>query len=279
MFIANYKYTTDLLQGNSNIPDFLVTTEQLVKSYVKDYQKSSKSSGLILAAGNVTWFSTDGFDNKEYRSLPMLTAEIVAARWANMLNANDWVSVDGSACVSGLIALKQARALLEELDEVYIINLDYGVSKAITELFKDLKVLTEDSLFKLGFGASIVKLVKEQTNVAITDINIKRVVSDNVMGVSKEGYKKVITNINVDYIKVHGTNTVENEIEEQTAISDLGLNQAQLRYKHKLGHTMGSCTLLEMCKAIEENQGSILHLTAGMGNMYGSFITNYVKCA
>ena len=277
MFIANYKYTTDLLKGNNSIPDFLVTTEQLVKSYVKDYQKSNKSSGLILAAGNVTWFSTDGFDNKQYRSLPMLTAEIVAARWANILNANDWVSVEGSACISGLIALKQAKTLLEELDEVYIINLDYGVSKAITELFKDIKVLTEDSLFKLGFGVSIIKLVKENTNISVSDINIKRVVSDNVMGVSKEGYKKVITNTDVDYIKIHGTNTVENEIEEQSAISDLGLKQPQLRYKHEIGHTMGSCTLLEMCKSIESNRGKILHLTAGMGNMYGSFITNYVE--
>jgi hypothetical protein len=277
MFIANYKYTTELLKGNNNIPDFLVTTEQLVKSYVKDYQKSSKSSGLILAAGNVTWFSTDGFDNKEYRSLPMLTAEIVAARWANILNANDWVSVEGSACISGLIALKQAKALLEELDEVYIINLDYGVSKAITELFKDLKVLSEDSVFKLGFGVSIVKLVRKKTSIFVSDINIKRVISDNVMGVSKEGYKKIISNTNVDYIKVHGTNTVENEIEEQLALKELNLTQPQLRYKQNIGHTMGSCTLLEMCKVLDEVKSSVLHLTAGMGNMYGSFITNYVE--
>lgn len=283
MFIDGYAYSVESTKSTSSLPGFLVGTEAMLRKFKLTDTLSQGKVGLIIAAGNVTWFNTSTTD-ETFRSVPLLTSEIIGARWANMLGANDWVSVDGSACASMAVALKQAKWLLStELDTMYIVNVDNAEGVSLNQLFDELGVFTSTPEFFLKYACSVVKLTKEchNTSVAeISDINVSRYVSKNVLGVTKEGYMQVISPVKkryFDYIKPHGTNTQENEIAEQEAINSFGFTDVpQLRYKADIGHALGSATGLELCLTLGTQSGTGLHLSAGMGNMYGSFVTTHI---
>jgi hypothetical protein len=280
MYLNSYSYTLDLLESCTSASSLTYTVNKLVSNF--KYTPAGDRVGTLLASGNTTWTGTDdtylSSTRKESARVSfMQQAQIVAGKWAKQLNATDWLSTDGSACSSLIITLEWVKYLFEsgKLTDAIIINVDNGTAELVKQAFIQVGVLGK--AFDVGFGASIFHVSSKQTEASICKIsNIvnKYAIASTLIDVCEEGYSNVITKgLPIDYIKMHDTNTESNRV-ELVAINKAYPGCNTLSFKQEIGHTMGSSTGVELCLCLDRYpNSSILHLSAGMGGMYGSFFT------
>ena len=82
----------------------------------------------------------------------------------------------------------------------------------------------------------------------------------------------------IDFIKLHGSGTAQNNEAEQSAIDELfGKNLIKtIEYKSQIGHSQGCSTGVELCMLIDRfheetvYNRKILINASGLGNFYGS---------
>jgi 3-oxoacyl-(acyl-carrier-protein) synthase len=109
-------------------------------------------------------------------------------------------------------------------------------------------------------------------------VKVGRDSDKNTLGIKEtgEGYEKVIhkcNNIsNIDYINPHDTGTRDNEC-EKIVTDKLFPGVPLLSYKKRIGHTLGTSSNIELGMVIQEGyKGTILGLSAGMGNVFSATI-------
>jgi 3-oxoacyl-(acyl-carrier-protein) synthase len=293
-----------VIKNNKKVNMGLITeSEALINMVLKGHKDSIKNTfssgsknGLIFASGNTIWSGSDlklikkPKDYPPCRVLPMSMANILIGKVANSLGKFNHISTDSTACISGHMAIKMAKLLIDsgELDRVLIISADNGTSYDLIEFFTTAGACTtlategtEHESFRLGQGANFLVLenwdsIKETNNMPEAELLSVQVASENYtnpLGIdgSGEGYRRVISKSpsNQEYVKLHGTGTKDNEIEEKI-VNEYISDYIPLKYKDRIGHTLGSNSNIELCIAINENQGSILSLSAGMGNVFSA---------
>ena len=96
------------------------------------------------------------------------------------------------------------------------------------------------------------------------------------MSVTKEGYDKVISSLDVsgvDFVKMHGSGTERNTEMEIEAIRARGVDAKCVGYKQEIGHTQGASSIVEICMMLDrEKFTKSLVLASGLGGFYGGCI-------
>jgi len=275
--------------------------DMVLEPYMHDLKRTFSrgvKNGLIFAAGNTIWSGSDlrmmkkPDDYPPCRVLPMSISNILIGKVANAIGSFQHISTDSTACISGHMAMKMAKLLIDsgELDRVLIISADNGTSYDLVEFFTTAGACTtlktegtDKATFRLGQGANFLVLensesYKETSNMPSAELLSVEVASEhysNPLGMDEagEGYRRVISKYHkdVEYVKIHGTGTADNKIELEV-INEFLTDYKILKYKDRIGHTLGSNSNIEMCMAIESNAGVIMSISAGMGNVFSSVV-------
>ena len=146
----------------------------------------------------------------------------------------------------------------------------------------DLVDDTQELLFKqlcidlvCGDCISVTHLATEGM-ASIDDVVWKWNKDSSPMSVSKEGYDKVISSLDisdVDFVKMHGSGTERNTEMEIEAIRARGIDAKCVGYKQEIGHTQGCSTIVEVCMMLDrEKFTKSLVLASGLGGFYGGCI-------
>lgn len=283
-----------------------VLIDEVLKEHKSKLETTFKSgrNGFILSAGNTVW-SGAGIkiikrptDYPEMRVIPMGVCNIVAGKKANALGSFEHISTDSTSCISGSMALKMAKLLIDagELDRVIIVSADNGTSYALQEFFTTSKACTtiategtKDATFHLAQSANYIVIenaysLKETGNKPcgeLLDVFTCAEYYQNPLGITEDGdgYKKILEktiskNKDINTVKFHGTGTPDNAIEDVVVNKYLD-NYNSLKYKNKIGHSLGSNCNVELSLALRDaKKGKLLSLSAGMGNVFSGVLVD-----
>lgn len=277
-----------------------VLAEQLLQSpyegitpitAIQGLDSRHKSKGFILATGGTIWTgygaATGLIDEGEYpklKVLPMGMTQIYAGYLAGKLGNFNYVSTDATSCVSAHAALNQAYHFIQAglLDACVVLSVDSSTSPEFIKFFAENNLCDTDlniasARFHLGQGANITLIEKEPKNCRIELLNTTLYSEhySSPLGISPtgDGYREAIrqvmegTDISPDFIKTHSTYSEDNEVEAEV-VTELFGDIPTYDYKHRIGHTMGASTAVEMDIATRENSGTFISLGAGMGNVF-----------
>lgn len=181
----------------------------------------------------------------------------------------EYASINGNTCASSMYCLYEAKKLLDIYDKVVIVAMEMTEASQIL-LFEQLGVEVV-----CGDGLGILVLNKTHGVAKIDDVSWKWNNDRSPMSVSKEGYLKVLNELDlndVSVVKPHGTGTDRNDEAENEALLEVGLAAVETRYyKRDIGHTQGASTAVELGMLLDEikiNDKALL-LASGMGGFYG----------
>lgn len=194
-------------------------------------------------------------------------------RLAFVLGNIDHISFNSNTCASSMYALNEAKMLLNNgYDEVIIYGEEW-VEPIEIELFKQLGIS-----MPLGDAFAYIVLTNQKNDIEITNTSVAFSYDSHPMKFNSNGYQKVmgISPKNIDVYKPHFSGNSQSDDEEIDAMSRLGINyRSMVSYKHRIGHTQGVSTLIEMAIMIEENDfNTALIVASGMGGFYGSAVLN-----
>ena len=251
-------------------------------------------TGLILSAGNQCWSHDAARYPKREAALeyglrlPYVSmSQIYAGRLASRLGVSGHVSVDASACASGLKCLMDVAALIETygFERVIVVAADdavcniqlglfgeVGASITIAEEEAGLQPSAFDSVnrgFRLGQGAAVAVFdrVHDGLENPLAFLRGQFAASEalgNAVGQRPDGqgYADAIRGAmeaagarpsEITAIKTHGTGTGINDISEPNGIAAAGLGGfVATALKPRIGHTMGPSGLLETILLLEE---------------------------
>lgn len=260
--------------------------------------------GLILAAGGTRWtghLTTVKWSDQypTYRIPVMSENQVFAGYVANKIGAFEYISTDGTSCISGHSAWYTARNMMiaGALDSVVVISVDDGTSEDYLSIFGEFglsKLAHEEGnqdiiKFRLGQGCNISVFEtgysawsNEHKPIAkIIDMYVAAESHTTPLGISPsgQGYRRVIDRVctdNIDFVKTHSTFSADNKVEEEVIKEKFG-NIRTVDYKLRIGHTLGSSTAVETALAVQEEKGTFLSLGAGMGNVFSSAVVEIVK--
>ena len=182
----------------------------------------------------------------------------------------DYAEIDSNTCASSISALFKAKCLLEQGYTDIILYASDLVNPTEQLLFKQLGIE-----LKLGDAVTMMHITSEVTNMKITDVVFNFNLESSPMSVSKEGYLKVLNQLNlnnVSIVKTHGSGTDINTQAELGAVNEILPNIKTISYKQDIGHTQGASGLVELCKLIEEPElNKAIGLASGLGGFYGGY--------
>lgn len=256
-------------------------------------------AGLIIATGNTNWSGylsrirrTEAYPT--HKILPLGIGHIAVSGFAQQMGNFDYITTDSSSCISGHSAWHQAKLLIDsnKLDAVVVMATDNAISEEYLHMFADQGISRrqheEDNpdivKFRIGQGAHVgifesnASLFKSG-NVPVArihDVALAAEYSTNPLGINDtgQGYRAVMNAVNldaIDFVKLHGSHTADNAVEEQVVQELLG-EIRRVEYKLRIGHTMGASTAVETGLAIREEAGRFLSLGAGMGNVFSAAV-------
>jgi hypothetical protein len=242
-----------------------------VKTYLREVETSGKTA-LLYAAGPAIHHS-DG------RNIPDVTKDGMvvvksqlgynAYNVARLLNVDiDYMSINANTCASSMYSLYEAKQLLNNgYTDVVVFAIDI-VDDTQELLFKQLGI---DLV--CGDGVVAMHLTSNKTSVEIPEVVWKWNKDTSPMSVSKEGYLKVLNELDtkeIDLVKSHGSGTARNTDVELSAISESIGDAKVVEYKSKIGHTQGVSALIEICMLLDESDWKkSVCLASGLGGFYG----------
>lgn len=183
----------------------------------------------------------------------------------------DFMSINANTCASSMYSLYEAQRLIDEgYTDVIVFAIDV-VDDTQELLFKQLGV---DLV--CGDGIAVMHLTSASTTVKIPQVVWKWNKDTSPMAVSKEGYLKVLNELNVggvDVVKSHGSGTTRNTQVELAAIREVMVDVGVIEYKSQIGHTQGVSAVIELCKLLEDTEwNKAVCLASGLGGFYGGCI-------
>jgi hypothetical protein len=288
--------------GVRTIPEVLVRMllqDEDLKASVQEAMAKSKRTGFIFACGNVAWFGHapkvgDPKQLKLLSMLPMGGTQILGGYLANQLGEFDYISSDGTSCVSSMHALYTADLLLKvgKLDTVVIMSTDNALAPEYLRIFgengisKSLKEEDDPNCHKFhlsqGVNVTVVTSLPGPAKANLLGCAVTCEQHNTPLGIRPDGlgYTRAISEAledadlaanEIDFVKPHATNTADNAIESKV-IREIFGDIREVNYKEKIGHCMGVSGILETNLAIEENKGLFVSISAGMGNVFAAAV-------
>ena len=243
-------------------------------SYIKSIVPSSEKVAVLVAGGPAIHHS----DTRNVNNLAVEGSVVVRSQLGyNSYNIArlfdfdiDYLSINTNTCASSMYCLYEAKRLFQEgYTDVIIVAVDL-VDDTQELLFKQLGI---DLI--CGDCISVTHLANEGV-ASVDDVAWKWNKDSSPMSVSKEGYEKVISSLDVsgvDFVKMHGSGTERNTEMEIEAIRARGVECRCVGYKEEIGHTQGCSTIVEVCMMLDnENFTKSLVLASGLGGFYGGCI-------
>lgn len=270
MYIEKYTW----LAGNIELDRNKYMTQEYSK-YVKEFAESieGSNSALLYAAGPAIHHS----DSRNFGC--SLTGHVVVKSQIGMNVMNvakmfknvefEYVSVNANTCASSMHCLYEAKQLLEKYDKVIVVAMEMTEASQVL-LFEQLGVEVV-----CGDGLAVVVLNKTDGLARVDDVSWKWNNDRSPMSVSKEGYLKVLKELDlreVSVVKPHGTGTSRNDEAETEALAEVGLDGVETKmYKRDVGHTQGASTAVELGMLLDEmvSGTKAVLLASGMGGFYG----------
>lgn len=279
MKLKSYKYKTadSIANGRAVIEsiDRSKYTSQVLSQDIIEYMKDIKTNGktAVLIAGGPAIHHSDA------RVINGLVPDgLVAVKSQLGYNTHsimrfftcavEYVSINTNTCASSMYCLYEAERLMNEgYTDVIVVAIDV-VDETQELLFKQLGI----NLI-CGDCMCVAHLTNDDEGgvVSISDTVWKWNNDKSPMSVSTEGYKKVIDSINtneVDLIKMHGSGTDRNTMEEMSAIEHIDCRK--VAYKQEIGHTQGASSIVEICMMVDREEfNKAIVLASGLGGFYG----------
>ena len=262
------------LAGDIGLDRSKYMTQEYSK-HMKEFAESiyGTNAALLYAAGPVTHHS----DSRNFGCTQSGHVVIKSQVGFNIMNVAkmfknvefEYASINGNTCASSMYCLYEAKKLLELYDKVVIVAMEMTEASQIL-LFEQLGVEVV-----CGDGLGILVLNKTHGTARIDDVSWKWNNDRSPMSVSKEGYLKVLNELDlndVSVVKPHGTGTDRNDEAENEALLEVGLAAVETRYyKRDIGHTQGASTAVELGMLLDEMKidDKALLLASGMGGFYG----------
>ena len=253
-------------------------TKYMTQEYSKYMKKFAESvegtnAALLYAAGPAIHHSDSRNFNCNSTGIVVAKSQVgvniinVAKMFKNV--EFEYASINANTCASSMYCLYEAKQLLKTYDKVVIVAMEMTEASQIL-LFEQLGV-------EIVCGDGLAVIVLNNTNgvAKIDDVSWKWNNDRSPMSVSKEGYLKVLNELDlndVSVVKPHGTGTSRNDEAENEALLEVGLAAVETRYyKRDIGHTQGASTAVELGILLDEMQvnDKALILASGMGGFYG----------
>lgn len=270
MYVEKYMW----LAGDVELNRTKYMTQEYSK-YMKEFAESIEGDNLALlyAAGPAIHHS----DSRNFRCNEFGYVVAKSQVGVNIINVAkmfknvefEYASINANTCASSMYCLYEAKQLLNKYDKVIIVAMEMTEASQIL-LFEQLGVE-----IVCGDGLAIIVLNNTHGVAKIEEVSWKWNNDRSPMSVSKEGYLKVLNELdlsNVSVVKPHGTGTSRNDVAENEALLEVGLNKVETRYyKRDIGHTQGASTAVELGMLLDEMKidNKALLLASGMGGFYG----------
>ena len=185
---------------------------------------------------------------------------------AKRLYGISYVSSNANTCASSVHAILEAKRLLADGYSDVVVYAEEATDDTLLLLFKQLQI---DLV--CGDGAAMMHFTATGEGAFVKNVEWAWRHESTRMAVSKVGYLTVMPDVDVDFVKVHGSGTATNEIAETAAVEEKYGDVKTVRYKDIIGHTQGASALVELCMLLESDvQGRGLVLASGLGGYYGS---------
>ena len=270
MYVEKYMW----LAGDIPLDRNKYMTQEYSK-HMKEFTESIKgtNAALLYAAGPAIHhsdsrnFKCNEFGHVVAKSQVGVNIMNVAKMFKNV--EFEYASINANTCASSMYCLYEAKKLLEVYDKVIIVAMEMTEASQIL-LFEQLGVE-----IVCGDGLAVVVLNSTNGIARIDDVTWKWNNDRSPMSVSKEGYLKVLNELDlndVNVIKPHGTGTDRNDEAENEALLEVGLAAVETKfYKRDIGHTQGASTVVELGMLLDEMKidNKALLLASGMGGFYG----------
>ena len=269
MYVKDYMW----MAGELDVDRDKYMTQEYGK-LMKEFAESVTGKGALLYAGGPAIHHSDS-RNFDCNSSGVIVAKsqmgVNVMQVAKMFkNAEfDYVSINVNTCASSMHCLYEAQKLLEEYEQVVIVAMDM-VEPSELRLFEQLGVDV-----RCGDGLAVVVLGRDSGIAKIEKVVWKWNNDRSPMSVSKDGYLKVLSELDlecIDVVKPHGTGTDRNDEAESSALREMKLDGVEARYyKKKVGHTQGASTAVELGMLLDEMASGTkaVVLASGMGGFYG----------
>lgn len=282
MKLKSYKYKTadSITNGRAVIEsiDRSKYTSQVLSQDIIEYMKDIKTNGktAVLIAGGPAIHHSDAriINGLVPDGLVVVKSQLGYNTYSIMRFFTcdiEYASINTNTCASSMYCLYEAERLMNEgYTDVIVVAIDV-VDETQELLFKQLGI----NLI-CGDCMCVAHLTKDEGVVSISDTAWKWNNDKSPMSVSTEGYKKVIDSIDtkeVDLIKMHGSGTERNTMEEHKAIEHIECRK--IEYKSEIGHTQGASSIVEICMMVDREEFSkAMVLASGLGGFYGGCIVS-----
>ena len=259
---------------------FLVECLEPIKDYIEDLKNSNKTIGIVCATTN------SGVEEYEISQNP-IHSEIgnPAMFLKDYLGTNSYATCISTACTSGIKAFSIARNLLRArlCDAVIVAGVD-TLAKVPLYGFSSLEVLSEQhtnsmsknrSGINIGEGVAVFVVENSESGVEILGIgettdtyhsttpDPDAVEAMRAIRLALEDAK--LDSQEIDYINLHGTGTISNDLMEARAVSQIFDNTFCSSTKSMTGHCLGAAASVEtaLCCALIEKGGFYPHIYDG----------------
>lgn len=276
-------------------------------------------TGLVLSAGNQCWtHDAARYPKREAEleyglRLPYVAmSQIYAGRLAARLGVRGHVSVDASACASGLKCLMDVAALIESygFERVIVVAVDDAVCNVQLGLFGEagasITIAEEEAGllpsafdkanrgFRLGQGTAIAVFDRAHDGLESPLAFLRgQFASSEALGNAVgqrpdgQGYADAIEGAmakagarpsEISAIKTHGSGTEINDISEPNGIAAAGLGDfVATALKPRIGHTMGPSGLLETILLLREMREGVFPAIANRTEKDDVFLSSPVS--
>lgn len=265
------------LAGEFEVNRAKYMTQEYIKMFQAFAEKVYGKSAMVYAGGPAIHHS----DSRNFEGIPNENIVIKTQIGFNVMNVAkvfknaefDYISINANTCASSMHCLYEAKQLMcNGYDQVVVVAMDMTENSQL-KLFDQLGVDV-----KCGDGLAIIVLDKHEGIAKIEDVTWKWNCDKSPMSVSKEGYMKVLNDLDterVTVVKPHGTGTNRNDAAENEALTEVGLGNVPTKmYKQIVGHTQGASTAVEIGMLLDDmaSEDRALVLASGMGGFYGGCV-------
>lgn len=238
---------------------------------------------ICFASSNFGVGSLYGYQRtQDARALTHCTPERCVGQVQTAMGWGEHLAIFSHACVSAHLALLHASRLLGAgvADQVLVVSLDF-LSPFVAGGFHALKILNaslpapyqarEIGAIGLGDGAAYAVLTREQGDFVVAAQTVHNemfhVTANDPSGAGFEAsLGALLPQAGKVWVKGHGTGTLEAGRLECSAVAKLLPNAPMVGWKGALGHTLGSCGLVELVLATEAIRAGRTPGTVGSAN-------------
>lgn len=233
--------------------------------------------------------------DRDRRHTPWGTPHGIASQLRQAMGWGENITIFSHACVSAQLGLLQAQRTLELglADEVLIVSFDF-LSPFVTGGFHSLKILNghlpqpyyrrETGSIGLGDGAAWAVLSRQPSPWRIAaQSTFNEMYHFTGNDPSGNGFAAVLEPLAKAadgrrlWVKGHGTGTLEaGELEATACAAAFGAQTPLVSWKGGLGHTLGSCALVELAITMAARRSGSIPASTVCGEPQGQPFTSAV---